>query len=63
MRFFTTFAVLPLLVISAAAQASDAQRARVFITDSQSWQMTGNSGGQAMPHGGHFERRRSPANR
>jgi hypothetical protein len=47
MRFFIKFAVLPLLLIPAAAQTStsDAQKARVFITDSQSWQMTGNSGG------------------
>jgi hypothetical protein len=47
MRFFTTFAVLPLLLISAAAQTSDARRARVFITDGQSWQMTANSGGSS----------------
>jgi len=54
MRFFTTFAVLSLLLIPAAAQTSDAQRARVFITDSQSWQMTGNSGGTSDAHGSHF---------
>ena len=53
MRFFTTFAVLSLLLIPAAAQTSDAQRARVFITDSQSWQMTGNSGGSSDAFAGH----------
>ena len=53
MRFFTTFAVLSLLLIPAAAQTSDAQRARVFITDSQSWQMTGNSGGSNNGFAGH----------
>jgi PEGA domain len=47
MRSVIKFAALSLLLIPAAAQTStsDAQRARVFITDSQSWQMTGNSGG------------------
>jgi hypothetical protein len=53
MRFFTTFAVLPLLLIPAAAQTSDAQGARVFITDRQSWQMTGNSGGSSDAFAGH----------
>jgi hypothetical protein len=47
MRSVINFAALSLLLIPAAAQTStpDAQKARVFITDSQSWQMTGNSGG------------------
>ena len=53
MRFFATFAVLPLLLIPAAAQTSDAQRAGVFITDSQSGQMTGNSGGSSDALAGH----------
>jgi PEGA domain len=53
MRLFTTFAVLPLLLISAAAQTSDARRARVFITDRRSWQMTGNSGGSSDAFAGH----------
>jgi hypothetical protein len=55
MRFSIKFAVLPLLLISAAAQTStsDAQKARVFITDSQSWQMTGNSGGSKDGFAGH----------
>jgi hypothetical protein len=50
------FAVLSLLLIPAAAQTStsDAQQARVFMTDSQSWQMTGNSGGTSDAHGSHF---------
>jgi hypothetical protein len=63
MRFFATFAVLPLLLIPAAAQTSDAQRAGVFITDSQSWQMTGNSGGFERCLSRPFERRRPTANR
>jgi hypothetical protein len=47
MRSILKLAVLSLLLIPAAAQTStsDPQKARVFITDSQSWQMTGNSGG------------------
>jgi PEGA domain len=55
MRFFSKFAVLPLLLIPAAAQisTSDAQKARVFITDSQSWQVTGNSGGSKDGFAGH----------
>jgi len=55
MRFFIKFAVLSLLLIPAAAQTStsDAQKARVFITDSQSWQMTGNSGGSKNGFAGH----------
>jgi len=49
MRSVIKLAVLSLLLIPAAAQTStsDAQKARVFITDSQSWQMTGNSGGSS----------------
>jgi hypothetical protein len=56
MRFFTTFAVLSLLLIPAAALAStsDVQKARVFITDSQSWQMSGSGGGTNDAHGSHF---------
>jgi PEGA domain len=56
MRAVINFAILALLVIPAAAQTStsDAQQARVFITDSQSWQMTGNSGGTSEGHGGHI---------
>jgi len=56
MRTVINLAVLALLLIPAAAQAStsDAEKARVFITDSQSWQMTGNSGGTSDAHGSHF---------
>jgi hypothetical protein len=56
MRSVINFAVLALLVIPAAAQTStsDEQRARVFVTDSQSWQMTGNSGGTNGTHASHF---------
>ncbi len=55
MRAVINFVVLALLVIPAAAQTStsDAQKARVFITDSQSWQMTGNSGGTNGTYAGH----------
>jgi hypothetical protein len=56
MRAVINFAVLALLLIPAAAQTStsDAQRARVFVTDSQSWQMTGNSGGSSDAHASHM---------
>jgi len=56
MRAVINFAVLALLVIPAAAQTStsDPQKARVFVTDSQSWQMTGNSGGNSDAHAGHM---------
>jgi hypothetical protein len=55
MRAVINLAVLALLLIPAAAQTSTSdQKARVFITDSQSWQMTGNSGGTSDAHGSHF---------
>jgi hypothetical protein len=56
MRSILKFATLSLLLIPAAAQTSisDAQKARVFITDSQSWQMSGNGGGTSDAHGSHF---------
>jgi len=56
MRSITNLAVLCLLLIPAAAQTStsaaatsgsDAQKPRVFVADSQSWQTTGNSGGSS----------------
>lgn len=55
MRSFINFAVLALLLIPAAAQTStsDAQKARVFITDSQSWQVSGSSGGSNDAFAGH----------
>jgi hypothetical protein len=55
MRAVINFAVLALLLIPAAAQTStsDVQKARVFITDSQSWQMTGNSGGSSSGFASH----------
>jgi hypothetical protein len=55
MRAVINLAVLALLAIPAAAQTStsDPQKARVFITDSQSWQMTGNSGGSNGTFAGH----------
>jgi len=56
MRSVIHLAVVALLLIPAAApaSASDAQRARVFVTDSQSWQITGNSGGTNEAHGSHM---------
>jgi PEGA domain len=53
MRSVIKLAVLSLLLLPAAAQTSDPQKARVFITDSQSWQMTGNSGGSNSGFAGH----------
>jgi hypothetical protein len=54
MRSITKIAVLSLLLIPAAAQTSGSdQKARVFITDSQSWQMTGNSGGSSSGFASH----------
>lgn len=56
MRFHFQLAVLSLLLIPGSASASnhDMQKARVFVTDSQSWQMTGNGGGTNDAHGSHF---------
>jgi hypothetical protein len=53
MRRISVLLVFAVLVACAAAQSND-QKARVFITDSQSWQMTGNSGGANGAHGGHM---------
>jgi hypothetical protein len=55
MRSVIHLVVLSLLLIPAAAKTnSDAQKARVFITDSQSWQITANSGGTSDAHAGHM---------
>ncbi|MGA8493174.1 MAG: PEGA domain-containing protein [Terriglobales bacterium] len=56
MRSVINLAVLSLLLVLAAAPAStsDAPKARVFITDSQSWQITANSGGTSDAHGSHM---------
>ena len=54
MRSLINLAVLSLLLIPAAAQTSNSDtKARVFITDSQSWQMTGNSGGSSSGFASH----------
>lgn len=55
MRSVFNLAILAVLLIPAAAQTStsDAEKARVFITDSQSWQMTGNSGGSSSGFASH----------
>src|SRR5882724_9258571 len=36
---------ISLLLISSAAQTTSGQKPRVFISDSQSWEMSGNAGG------------------
>ena len=51
-RIFLVLTV-SLLALAAAAQTSS-QKPRVFITDSQSWQMTGDSGGANGAGGGHL---------
>lgn len=51
-RIFLALTV-SLLALAAAAQTSS-QKPRVFITDSQSWQMTGNGGGANGAGGGHI---------
>ena len=51
-RMFGYLAVC-LLAVSTAAQTGS-EKARVFITDSQSWQVTGNSGGANGAGGGHM---------
>ena len=53
MRSICTFFLISTLTVGALAQDS-AQRARVFITDSQSWQVSGNSGGANGAFGGHM---------
>jgi len=54
MRSVINFAAMALLVIPAIAQTSNSDaKARVFITDSQSWQMTGNSGGSSSGFASH----------
>ena len=42
MRSFVIFLTITLLLISSAAQTT---KPRVFISDSQSWEMSGNAGG------------------
>jgi hypothetical protein len=53
MRLLVYISVLSALLISAAAQSASGQKPRVFITDSQSWQISGNSGGSSSGFGGH----------
>jgi hypothetical protein len=53
MRLLIHLSVLSMLLISAAAQTSNGQKPRVFITDSQSWQISGSSGGSSSGFGGH----------
>src|SRR5438270_4769548 len=51
-RSFLNFVILS-LVIPVAAQT--AQKPRAFVSDSQSWQMTGSSGGSSSGFGGHTQ--------
>ena len=56
MQPLTKSVIVLLCVIPAAAQtsATEGSKARVFITDSQSWQMSGNSGGSSEGFAGHM---------
>jgi hypothetical protein len=64
LRSLVTLTVLSLLSVFVSAQsASSGQKARVFISDSQSWETSGSAGGSngtfaAHSHGG--ARRRLP---
>ncbi len=53
MRFSIAVLVLSAAVIPAAAQSASGQKPRVFISDSQSWQISGSSGGSSSGFGGH----------
>src|SRR6266436_1483351 len=53
MRLLIYFSVLSVLLIPAAGQNSSGQKPRVFISDSQSWQVSGSSGGSSSGFGGH----------
>jgi len=53
MRQVSRLLIFFLFALPALAQTSTDTKARVFITDSQSWQMTGNSGGSNGVYGGH----------
>ncbi len=53
MRLLTYVSLLSVLLISAVAQNASGQRPRVFISDSQSWQVSGSSGGSSSGFGGH----------
>lgn len=57
MRMFSLILLLSAAVIPGSAQdkpatTDDSSKARVFITDSQSWEMTGSSGGSGGAFGG-----------
>jgi hypothetical protein len=54
MRPVANVIVLSLLIIAAVAQVSNGQKPRVFVSDSQSWQVSGNSGGSSSGFGSHF---------
>jgi hypothetical protein len=53
MRLLTYVSLLSVLLISAVAQNASGQKPRVFISDSQSWQVSGSSGGSSSGFGGH----------
>jgi hypothetical protein len=50
---FVSLAVLSLVFSSAAQTAAVGQKARVFISDSQSWEMSGNAGGSSGAFAAH----------
>jgi hypothetical protein len=52
MRLLVYISILAVLLIPAAAQTASG-KPRVFISDSQSWQISGNSGGSSSGFGGH----------
>jgi PEGA domain len=56
-RSLANIIVASLLLISAAAQtpAVNGQKARVFISDSQSWEMSGSAGGSGAAFGAHAQ--------
>jgi PEGA domain len=45
--------VIPILLFTFALSSFGADKARVFVTDSQSWEMSGSSGGSRDGFGGH----------
>jgi hypothetical protein len=59
---FIVIALAPVLLLglAAAQTAPNSRNARVFVTDSQSWQMSGNSGGSSNGFGSHSSGGASP---
>src|SRR3954464_5453693 len=56
LRFFVIFSSIVVMTAMVWAQAKpSAQRPRVFVSDSQSWQMSGSAGGTGGSFGAHSE--------